>query len=98
MLLDVIKLLDKRTPGVIENLAKENFSYNVTKNKHSHLSLSPAGMRWPWEVKEGIFMEANLSAWGIMKFIDSLMEQYNLDKSLFSVSVVAEDEDEEEQE
>ena len=95
MLLDIIKLLDKRTPGVIENLAKSNFSYNVTKNKHSHLSLSPAGMRWPWEVKEGIYMEANLSAWGIMKFIDSLMDQYKVDKSIFSISVVAEVEDQE---
>ena len=43
-------------------------------------------------------MEANLSAWGIMKFIDSLMEQYNLDKNMFSVSVVAEIEDEEDDE
>ena len=43
-------------------------------------------------------MEANLSAWGIMKFIDSLMDQYNLDKSLFSISVVAEIEDEDEEE
>lgn len=98
MLLDMIKLLDKRTPGVIENLAKDNFSYNVNKNKHSHLSLTPNGMRWPWEVKEGIYMEANLSAWGIMKFIDSLMEQYNLDKSLFSISVVAEFDNEDEEE
>ena len=54
MLLDMIKLLDKRTPGMIENLAKDNFSYSVNKNKHSHLSLSPNGIRWPWKAKEGI--------------------------------------------
>ncbi len=96
MLVDMIKLLDKRTPGVIERLAKNNFSYNVNKNKHSHISLSSKEMRWPWEVKEGIYIEANLSSWGIMKFIDSLMEQYNLDKSLFSISVVAEVEEEDE--
>lgn len=43
-------------------------------------------------------MEANLSAWGIMKFIDSLMDQYKVDKSIFSISVVAEIEDEEDEE
>lgn len=34
MLFDVIKLLDKRQPAKIEELARNNYSFNATKRKH----------------------------------------------------------------
>ncbi|MEA4972438.1 hypothetical protein SDC9_182539 [bioreactor metagenome] len=91
MLLDVIKLLDKRKPGVLEKLAAKDFSCNVITVKHPHISTSDGGMRWAWNVKDGIFIEMNLSAAGIMKFIDCLMDEYGEEKSLFSICVVTEE-------
>ena len=92
MLLEVIRLLDKKKPGILRQLAEKDFSFN-SRNKHKHISLSDEDMRWAWCINEdqGIYMEANLSAHGVMKFIESLMEQYNIDKNLFSISVIAEE-------
>lgn len=36
MLLDVIKLLEKRRPGKLAELAESNYSFNSTKRKHVH--------------------------------------------------------------
>ncbi len=95
MLLDVINLLDKKMPGKLETLAAHTYSCNTTKNKHPHLATTPDGMRLPWNVKEGIYLEANLSASGIMHFIDNLLKEYGVDQSTFSISVVSEGSDEE---
>jgi len=95
MLLDVIKLLDKKTPGKLEELASLTYSFSTTKNKHPHLATAPDGMRWPWDVKEGVYLEANLSAWSIMRFIDNLLKEYGVDRAAFSISVVSEGSDEE---
>ena len=92
MLLDVIKLLDKSKPGVLENIAKENLTFHGVKNsKHPHLSGRKSDLRVPIEIKEGVYLETNFSSVSIMNFIDTLMDQFNVDKSLFSVSVVAEE-------
>ena len=60
MLLDVIKLLDKKSPGKLQTLAENNYSFNSTKRKHVHLNIDGSGMRWPWKVADGIYLEANL--------------------------------------
>ena len=39
LLLDVIKLLDKKSPGKLQTLAENNYSFNSTKRKHVHLNL-----------------------------------------------------------
>ena len=56
MLLDVIKLLNKKCPGKLQTLAESNYSFNSTKRKHVHLNLDGSGMRWPWKVTDGIYL------------------------------------------
>ena len=100
MLLDVIKLLDKKSPGKLQALAENNYSFNSTKRKHVHLNLDGSGMRWPWKVTDGIYLEANLSAWSCIRFIENLLSEFGFEKNQFSFNIVAEepsenDEDEE---
>ncbi len=100
MLLDVIKLLDKKIPGKLQALAENNYSFNSTKRKHVHLNLDGSGMRWPWKVTDGIYLEANLSAWSCIRFIENLLAEFGFEKDQFSFNIVAEepsetDEDEE---
>ena len=75
-----------------EGTSEKDFSFNL-RNRHKHLSLSDEDMRWAWCINEeqGLYMEANLSAHSVMKFIESLMEQYDIDKKSFSISVIAEE-------
>lgn len=91
MLFDVIKLLDKRQPAKIEELARNNYSFNATKRKHVHLNTNGEGMRGPWKVADGIYVEANLSAWSCIRFIQNLLSVFGYDKDLFSFNVVAEE-------
>ena len=100
MLLDVIKLLDKKSPGKLQTLAENNYSFNSTKRKHVHLNIDGSGMRWPWKVADGIYLEANLSAWSCIRFIENLLSEFGFEKNQFSFNIVAEepsetDEDEE---
>lgn len=91
MLFDVIKLLDKRQPGKIEELARKNYSFNATKRKHVHLNTNGEGMRGPWKIADGIYVEANLSAWSCIRFIQNLLSVFGYDKDQFSFNVVAEE-------
>lgn len=91
MLFDVIKLLDKRQPGKIEELARNNYSFNATKRKHVHLNTNGEGMRGPWKVADGVYVEANLSAWSCIRFIQNLLSVFGYDKAQFSFNVVAEE-------
>lgn len=97
MLLDVIKLLDKRRPGKLMELAKSNYSFNSTKRKHVHINTNGEGMRWPWKIADGIYLEANLSAWSCIRFIENLMTEFGFDKSQFSFNIVAEEPSENEE-
>ena len=91
MLLDVIKLLDKKSPGKLQTLAENNYSFNSTKRKHVHLNIDGSGMRWPWKVADGIYLEANLSAWSCIRFIENLLSEFGFEKDQFSFNIVAED-------
>lgn len=53
-------------------------------------------MRWALETREnsGIYIEGNLSARDIMRFIDSLLEQFGENKESFSIQVIAEETEE----
>lgn len=97
MLLDVIKLLEKRRPGKLAELAKSNYSFNSTKRKHVHINTNGEGMRWPWKIADGIYLEANLSAWSCIRFIENLMTEFRFDKSQFSFNIVAEEPSEDEE-
>ncbi len=91
MLLDVVKLLDKRVPEKLKRLAENNFSFNTTKKKYTHINTNGVGMRSPWKVTEGVYLETNLSAWSCIRFIDSLLAEYGIDKKQFMINVVAEE-------
>lgn len=91
MLLDVVKLLDKRRPGKLEELAENNYSFNSTRRKHVHLNATGEEMRWPWKVKDGVYLEANLSAWYCIRFIENMISEFGFDKNQFSFNVVAEE-------
>lgn len=94
MLLDVIKLLDKRLPGKLQALADSHYSFNSTKRKHVHLNQDGVGMRSPWRISDGIYLETNLSAWSCVRFIGSLLSEFGFDKNQFSFNVIAEEPDE----
>lgn len=96
MLLDVVKILDKKRPGKLEQLAAESYSFSSTKRKHAHLNPDGNEMRWPWKVKDGVYLEANLSASACIRFIGNLLAEYGFDKNEFSVNIVAEEPSEEE--
>lgn len=91
MLLDVIKLLDKKVPGKLKELADNTFSFNTTKKKHPHLNTDGVGMRWPWKITDGIYLEANLSAWSCIRFIENLLAEFGFDKDQFSFNIIAEE-------
>lgn len=91
MLLDVIKLLDKKSPGKLQTLAENNYSFSSTKRKHVHLNIDGSGMRWPWKVTDGIYLEANLSAWSCIRFIENLLSEFGFEKDQFSFNIVAEE-------
>ena len=94
MLLDVIKLLDKKKPGKLQELANRHYSFNSTKRKHVHLNTDGVGMRWPWKLSDTIYLEANLSAWSCIRFIDNLISEFDFDRSQFSFNIVSEESDE----
>ncbi len=96
MLFDIVKLLDEKDPTRLPVLAQNDFSISSHK-KHAHISYDDTKQRWPWEIRDGIFMEANLSAASIMRFIDLLITEYGEERSSFYVSVVAEEPAEEEE-
>ena len=91
MLLDVVKLLEKKIPGKLKELADNSYSFNVTYKKHPHLNINGEGMRWPWKISEGIYLEANLSAYSCIRFIESLIAEYGFEKDQFTFNVVAEE-------
>lgn len=94
MLLEMVRILDQRHPGVLEQLARQNFSLNP-RCKRCYLSCKRDNMCSPYEIeqKPGIFIELNLSSQNVMSFIDKLLEQYGEDKSSFSINVIAEETD-----
>ena len=96
MLFDVIKILDKKSPGKLEELAVKNYSFSSTKRKHAHLNTDGDNMRWAWKVKDSVYLEANLSAWACMRFIENLLSEYGFAKDEFSVNIIAEEANEDE--
>ena len=48
-------------------------------------------MRWPLKVTDGIYMEANLSAWSCIHFIECMLSEFGVEKDQFSFNIVAEE-------
>ena len=85
MLVDVVKILDNLKPGILDELARENYSF--TSGKKIYLKYGSDSMKSPKEIREGIFINTNLSSESVMKFIASLFEKFNIDKSRFYIFV-----------
>ena len=90
MLLDVVKLLDELFPRKLEQLALSNYSFHAKAQK-PHISYQVDNMHAPLEIRDGIFIEGNLSSSSIMHLIGSLMDEYHVDKSSFYISVATEE-------
>lgn len=98
MLLDVIKLLEKRRPGKLKELADNNFSINTVKKKHPHLNADGLGMRLPLKIADNIYLETNLSAWSCVRFIEKLLSAFGVGKDQFSFNIIAEEASEDSEE
>jgi hypothetical protein len=93
MLMDVAKILDKKRPGKLQELAERSYSFNSTKNKHVHINVDGAGMWAPGKVADHIYLETHLSAMPCIRFIDNLLSEFGFDRTQFSFNVVAEEPD-----
>ena len=93
MLEDVAKMLDRTNPQKFNELASSNYSINASKGKHTFISTNENILRTPYQIRDGVFIELNLCSHSIMRFIDGLMTEFNFDKKLFSISVIAEEDD-----
>ncbi|MFI3327177.1 MAG: DUF262 domain-containing HNH endonuclease family protein [Clostridia bacterium] len=94
MLLDIIRLLYKKNPEKIIKLAESNYSFNA-RSTHAHISSTGENQRWTSKLFENIYIECNLSSWSCMKFIDALLDEFGIDKSVFKIHVRIEENDNE---
>ena len=90
MLIDVVKMLDKRNPGVLEKLAEADYVYS-SHASYSTLSEEKDKIKESFraEVKPGIYLNTHYSARGVMACISALMEAFDEDKNDFSIFVIA---------
>lgn len=90
MLIDVIKMLDKRNPGVLEKLAEADYIYSPHAS-YSTLSEEKEKIKEAFrtEIKPGIYLNTHYSARGVMACIASLMEAFDEDKKDFAIFVIA---------
>ena len=61
--------------------------------KRPHISYQTDKLRVPLEIRDGIFIEGNLSSSTVVHFLDRLMDEYHADKSSFYLSVAMEEQD-----
>lgn len=91
MLVDVAKLLYKKAPEKLQALANEGYYFTSMKHKHAHLYFDGFDMRWPCKVADDVYLEANLSAWSCIRFIESLVTELGFEKDVFTFNIVAEE-------
>ena len=87
MLVDVVKILDKLKPGILDGLARENYSF--TSGGKIYITYDTEIINRSKEIRDGIFIESNMNQKFFMKFIASLFERFNIDKSRFYIFVKA---------
>ena len=95
MLTKMITLLNHENPEVLQKLADSKFNFRPTsgcvKQRRPHLSRDPKDLTASLEIDKGIFVETNLSSQSIMRFLKSLLQQYQINKEEFSIDVIADD-------
>ena len=93
MLVDMAKFLDESMPDKLETLAASNYRFYGKNQKRPHISYQTDKLRVPLEIRDGIFIEGNLSSSTVVHFLDRLMDEYHADKSSFYLSVAMEEQD-----
>lgn len=93
VLVDMAKFLDESMPGKLEKLALSNYRFYGKNQKRPHISYQMDKLRVPLEIRDGIFIEGNLSSSTVVHFLDCLMDEYHADKSSFYLSVAMEEQD-----
>lgn len=95
MLTKMITLLNRDNPEVLQKLADSKFNFRSTagciKQRKPHISREPKELTASLEIDDGIFIETNLSAQSIMRFLKSLLQQYQINQTEFSIDVIADD-------
>lgn len=86
MLLEFALLLNKKFPGILSKLAKENFAF--LKSKKILLSKNPELLSKAFELKEGIFIERTLAPVYILRAIEALLREVDIDPMTFSITVL----------
>lgn len=90
MLIDVVNLLDKENPNKLEELADNSFFFRKSAKGYVSISRNREKLRKPQCIRDNIFIETNLSASAILSFIKALLKEYEIDESLFYISVISE--------
>lgn len=91
ILFDIIRLFEKKQPGIFEQLARKEFCFRRGKKGHADIAFSSEKMRCAKNIKDinsNIYIETNLSALAVMSFIKKLFVQYQADINCFSMRVV----------
>ena len=93
--------INRDNPEVLQKLADSKFNFRSTagciKQRKPHISREPKELTTSLEIDDGIFIETNLSAQSIMRFLKSLLQQYQINQTEFSIDVIADDESSEEE-
>ena len=75
----MLKLLDEIDKLVIPQLANKNFSGLLSQGERT--------LRKPWHFRDGIYLERNLSAAKIMRFLKEIIGEFDIDESSFCLKV-----------
>ena len=74
----------------LEELADNSFFFRKSAKGYMSISRDPENLRRPQKIRDNIFIEINLSSVDILRFIKALLKEYEIDESLFYISVVRE--------
>ena len=96
MLIKVLSLLESEKQVSLKELAVQKFRLGKANKGKLVISTQEDDFTTPVEILEGVFVETNLSTKNILRFIKSIFAQYNIEESLFSMHLIAEGENDEE--
>lgn len=81
MLVNIVRIVDYNDHVILDVLADGK----ILKEKHFRRNTS--GMYYPEKIRDGIFIDVNLTPKAVMKLIGDILSIYKVDKSEFSILV-----------
>lgn len=86
----ILLLLDARIPGLLDNMAREEYRFPC-RNRHQSpqkiISTNEKALNRPTELRKGIYLEVNFSGKNIMRIIEGLLLHCHLNPASFAVTV-----------